>query len=459
MKSGARSGFAQLLVMVLVLVLVPRPSAAQTPSYDPATTVVVFVHGFDSAGFNAVGTFGDDVLHDDLLRVAAVLRQPTWQADPTAPNQIGATTYYGDTPPDWYTDADRAADSSAASGIPRYALRVARYIRRVLERAPGATAVNILSASMGTLVARYLIEHDLLALASEQKITRWGQLVGVTIGNWAASNAPGLLIGRASPEVGQMTYDWVSANISANRTMNSPFYGPMIITHWIASDDGDGVLSAFSDKPNDGTNLSEDEYFSGFTTAAALHAATDGTLQMPGRSFGHTTHTGIRTNDGAWAGIAAMSQNNVRVTVTLTRAQALSTGDSLIQGDSEWVFSASVMSPRAGALYGTTQPLNQYLRAGGNPPLFRFGRNETLFPNLVLFDQIVPPGETALELTLSAEELDWLPQFYNVFENPFGTNKSMGTFTVTLPVTEPSATRLLSDTMDLDVTVSVRTVY
>jgi hypothetical protein len=114
----------------------------------------------------------------------------------------------------------------------------------------------------------------LLALASEQKITRWGQLVGVTIGNWAASNAPGLLIGRASPEVGQMTYDWVSANISANRTMNSPFYGPMIITHWIASDDGDGVLSAFSDKPNDGTNLSEDEYFSGFTTEAALHAAT-----------------------------------------------------------------------------------------------------------------------------------------------------------------------------------------
>lgn len=458
MKNRAARGIAQLLVMVLVLVLVPRPSAAQTPSYDPATTVVVFVHGFDSEGFNAAGVFGDDVLHDDLLRVVAVLRQPTWQVDPTAPNQIAATTYYGDTPPAWYTDADRAADSSAASGIPRYALRVARYVRRVLERAPGATAVNILSASMGTLVSRYMIEHDLLALASEHKITRWGQLVGVTIGNWAASHAPGLLTGEASPDVGQMTYEWVSANISANRTMNSAFYGPMVITQWIASDD-DGVLSAFSGKPNDGTNLSEDEYFSGFTTAAALHAATDGTLQMPGSSFGHTTHTGIRSNHGAWAGIAAMSQNNVRVTVTLTRAKALSTGDSLIQGRGEWVFSASVMSPRAGALYGTTQPLNQYLRAGGNPPLSRLGRNETRFPNLVLFDQIVPPGESALELTLSAEELDWHPKFYNVFENPSGTNKSMGTLTVALPVTGPSVTRLLSDNMDLDVTVSVRTVY
>ena len=458
MKSRTAKGFAQLLVLLLVLAVVPRPSAAQMPSYDPATTVVVFVHGFDPEGFNAAGVFGDDVLDDDVLRVAAALRQPTWQVDPTAPNQIAATAYYGDTPPAWYTDADRAADSSAAPGMPRYALRVARYVRHVLERAPSATAVNILSASMGTLVTRYLIEHDLLALASEHKITRWGNLVGVTIGNWAASNAPGLLTDVASPDVSQMTYEWVSANISANRTMNSPFYGPMIITQWIASDD-DGVLTAFSRKPNDGTNLCEDEYFSGFTTLAALHAATDGTLQMPGSSFGHTTHTGIRNNDGAWAGIAAMSHNNVRVTVTLTRAKALSTGDSLIQGRGEWVFSASVMSPRAAALYGTTQPLNQYVRAGGNPPLFRFGRNETRFPNLVLFDQIVPPGETALELTLSAEELDWHPKFYDVFENPYGSNKSMGTFTVTLPATEPSTTRLLSDTMDLDVTVSVRTVY
>jgi hypothetical protein len=40
--------------------------------------------------------------------------------------------------------------------------------------------------------------------------------------------------------------------------------------------------------------------------------------------------------------------------------------------------------------------------------------------------------------TLSAEELDWLPKFYNVFENPSGTNKSI----VTLPMTGPSVARL-----------------
>jgi len=233
----------------------------------------------------------------------------------------------------------------------------------------------------------------------------------------------------------------------------------MIITHWIATDDGDGVLTLLSDRPNDGTNLSVDESFSDFTTAAALHPATDGTLQMPGRSFGHTTHTGTSDNDGVWAGVAAMSHNNVRVTATLTRVQALSTGDSLFQGRGEWVFSASVNSPRAAALYGATQPLDHFIRQGGNPPLFRFGRNETQFPNLVLFDQIVPPGETELRLTLWAEELDWHPKFYHVLENPFGNNRNMGAFDAILPTTGPSVLRLMNGNMDLDISVEVRTVY
>jgi len=461
MNGETKKGLARLLVVALALILpvTPRASTAATPSYDPATTVVVFVHGFDPDGFRATGIFGDDLWREDLGRLAAVLRQPTWQDDPTAPSQVGATTYYGDTPPSWYTDADRAADSSAAAGMPRYALRVARYIRHLLERASAATAVNIVSASMGTEVARYLIEHDLLLLASEQKITRWGQLVGVLAGNWAASHAPDLLTRTASPDVEQMSYEWVNANISANRTMNSPFYGPMIITNWIATDDGDGVLTLLSDRPNDGTNLSVDESFSDFTTAAALHPATDGTLQMPGRSFGHTTHTGTSDNDGVWAGVAAMSHNNVRVTATLTRVQALSTGDSLFQGRGEWVFSASVNSPRAAALYGATQPLDHFIRQGGNPPLFRFGRNETQFPNLVLFDQIVPPGETELRLTLWAEELDWHPKFYHVLENPFGNNRNMGAFDAILPTTGPSVLRLMNGNMNLDIAVSVRTVY
>ena len=48
-----RKGMTRLLVVALasILPVTPRASTAATPSYDPATTVVVFVHGFDPDGF------------------------------------------------------------------------------------------------------------------------------------------------------------------------------------------------------------------------------------------------------------------------------------------------------------------------------------------------------------------------------------------------------------------------
>src|SRR5574340_458916 len=164
------------LVVFGAVVAVDASQALAAPSYDPATSIVVFVHGFDPEGYTATSVYGDDATGDDLTTLADALRQPTWDVAPTAPNQVAATTYYGSTPPVWYDASDIAADQAMPSGMPRYALRVARYIWHVLERAPAATAVNIVSASMGTEVARYLIEADLLGLASSQTVTRWAQV-------------------------------------------------------------------------------------------------------------------------------------------------------------------------------------------------------------------------------------------------------------------------------------------
>src|SRR5204863_2342270 len=52
MSRETRKGLTRLLVVALALILpvTPRASTAATPSYDPATTVVVFVHGFDPDG-------------------------------------------------------------------------------------------------------------------------------------------------------------------------------------------------------------------------------------------------------------------------------------------------------------------------------------------------------------------------------------------------------------------------
>ena len=80
-----------------------------------------------------------------------------------APNVVAMTSYSGDTPPAYWTPADRAlldqVTAQWGGGVPRYALVVARYARHVLERS-GAEQVNFVSASFGSLIVRWLIEKD-----------------------------------------------------------------------------------------------------------------------------------------------------------------------------------------------------------------------------------------------------------------------------------------------------------
>lgn len=129
----------------------------------------------------------------------------------------------------------------------------------------------------------------------------------------------------------------------------------------------------------------------------------------------------------------------------------------MLQGKGEGVFSASVVSPRAVTLHGTTAPLNHFIRQGGNPSLFLFARNETRFPNLVLFDQIVPPGETTLALHCGPR-ISIGSRRSIASENPSGSIRDLGMFSVNLSTTAPSVTKLTNVNMDVDVSVSMRTV-
>ncbi len=456
----------KMLSMLVVLFFLVVCFPASATSYNPSTTVIVYVHGFSNTGYNRVGVYGDDELDpsifDDVSKLAGMLGQPTWQANPAAANQVAGCTYYGDTAPAWYTAQDIADDAAAPTYVPRYALRVAKYIQHVLQRAPTATGVNIVSGSFGTEISRYLIEHDLLGLASSQKIARWNTIVGVTIGNWAATNASDwfLQLMGGSPDINDMRYTWVDANISTHANMNTALYGPMIITHWAATDDTTELtgLTGFS-YPNDGTNLVQDEYFWSYSTGAALHQATDGTFQMPGLTFQHVQHSAIRYNDGMWAGVCSASQNNKRVTITLSRFKALSTGDGWRQGKGEFVFSFSATSPRAAALYNCTVPLQDYHYEDGISPLLRVGKNETQYPGSVFFDQIVPPGETQLNLTLTVWELDYFYTYYRVTEDPTSPDKNMGVFNVSVSVNGNSTVTVSNGNLQADLTTVVRNVY
>ena len=432
-----------------------QPWSDATPSYDPSTTLVVYVHGYDPDGYLATEVFGEDVWQENLQTLADMLDQPTWLEDAGAPNQIAATTYYGSIPPFYYTPTDIAEDTAYTS-IPQYALRLAKYITHLFERAPDARAVNLVSASMGTEVVRYLIEHDLEGHASSRRITRWSGVVGVAIGNWAATNAPEFLIDlfdQDSPDIPRMAYDWIDANISAHTTLNSPYYEHMIINQWIATNADSGVLTLLSEgKPNDGVNLCEDQYFWG-TTTPLLQG------MMPGRSWIHTCHRCIADSDTAFAGIAAMAQNNVRIRITLTRVKALDIHEEWYQGSGEFVFESRVYSPAAVSLYGVTNPINEYLLKGGNPPLYRYEEDETRYPNTIMFDGIIPPGETQLEVDITGWELDDHLEFYNVWEGWNEEDDALGSFQVMVSTTHPETYVLSNGSVELELSVSVTTLY
>ena len=439
---------------------------AHAVSYNPNTSIICYVHGFDNNGWTYTNVFGDDSniqdVQDGVNQIAAFLGRPTNMTDPTAANQVCGATYYGTQPPSWYTSTDIAEDNAAGACVPKYALRMAKYIQHVLQRS-SASSVIVLGGSFGGEITRYMIEHNLCNLSSTQMISRWMPIVGVVRGNWAASNINYDLLGpifgeNPSPDIDCMQYSWITANISANTTLNSPYFAPMLITQFCATDDGDGYITALNNNSNDGTNMTSDENFAGYSTTAALHPATNGSLQMPGVAFYPTVHTGIVDHMGMWAGVAAAASNNVRVTIKLSRFKALKTGDTWLTGNGEWVYNSNVVSPRAATLYGVTAPMCDIRWENGASPMWRLAKNATVTPNSILFDMTVPPGETSVTLTFNPWELDNKYPFYNVVE--LGSNTDMGTKVVTISTTSNSVVTVVqSGNYEADFTTTITYTY
>ena len=441
-------------------------SMAYAVSYNPATSIVVYVHGFDNNGWTYTNVYGDDSTIEDIAgpvnQIAAFLGRPTNISNPAAPNQVCGATYYGTQSPAWYTAADIAADNAAGACVPKYALRMAKYIQHVLQRS-GASSAIVLGGSFGGEITRYMIENNVCSLASTQMISRWMPIVGVVRGNWAASSINYDLLGPIfgedpSPDIDCMQYSWISSNISANTTLNSTYFAPMLISQFCATDDNDGYITALNNNANDGTNMTSDEYFSGYSTTAALHAATDGTLQMPGIAYYPTVHTGIVDHMGMWAGVAAAASNNKRVTIKLSRFKALKTNESWLLGNGEWVFNANTVSPMAATLYGVTAPMCDIRWENGASPMWRLAKNGQVTPNTILFDMIVPPGETSLTLTFNAWELDNKYPFYNIIE--ISGNSNMGTKVVTISTTANSTVSVVqTGNFEADFTTTIKNVY
>jgi flagellar hook capping protein FlgD len=396
------------------------PAAA---AHDPNVTATLYVLGYDPAGAGRQGVFGDDH-HEPLAdSIAAFAGLPTSDvpSGPLLPNAVVGTNYYGDTPPSYYSPADVAEVAEVTShwggGVPRYALIVAKHARRTLARS-GAQQVNFVSASFGSLIVRWLIEHDVEGLASEGRIARWLTVEGLVAGNWAASHDDLVslleLLGPAPIDVNHMTYDWIETHLHTPRTEAAdPAYAGILIGQVGSTDDRynnaalRGAMLAYNEyQPNDGVQGLHDARFH-TVTAGARFAGMPPTLAL----F-HATHPGLASWRIAWAEAATFLTARRRVTVTMTSAQVTNLREPQ-QPFWDWrpaevVFEGRVHSPAAEARWAVTQPLSAYVKEGAAAPLRRYrNQGETQQVDHVVFDDLVRPDETELRLDLHAYEVDY----------------------------------------------------
>jgi hypothetical protein len=418
--------------------------------YDPAKTVTVYVHGFDPAGYRASGIFGEDTYEEFFNEIPAFIDLPTTAnaEDLNKSNLFAATTYYGDTPPSYYT-ADDIAQLDAITeeyggGIPRYAMIVAKYTKHLLERT-GAQQVNFISGSMGSLVVRWLIEKDVEALASNRKIARWFSVEGVVNGNYGASKS--LLyklyesVEKTSIDITHMKYSWIKRNLSNPRsTGQSPFYKDILVGFETSTDDSpkEGLLTKImlthgQFQPNDGYQIAKDTLLSNILEPYRFQG------HNPTHTYLHETHLGVKKSPALWAEIANFLTSTKRVKITLMDVKV----DDIKEKNrwyykklpAEIIFESRVYSPALYLQWNISQPVCERLYTGGVPPIVKYKRKkQTKNVNQTLFDDFVTPLENSMTITLNAKEIDGDLR-YKVYES-FKDRKysNIGEITFSVPL-------------------------
>ncbi len=460
----------------------PAPCAPHDPPLaNPATTVTVEVHGwkgFDSA-FPPDEVYGRDRSGShisDTIRLIGNL--PDGLQNPTAPQQVLGTRYYGTIPPAYYTDSD-IQEVEALEGIPRYALIVAKHAHHVMERS-GATNVNFVCHSMGGLVTRYLMEHDLEALVSQGKVARWVTLAGLIPGASLARLFGGIIVEAAEEyginviDIEHMMPSWVNENVACDgngEEGNSPIFGGIYIHHVIADA---YLLEEYSLPlldlinpgflPNDAVLFTAEQHFHGQAPEARFPAAS-GELLEASRSYHEADHFAIRDSLGAHAAAAAALLGSRRVRVTLTEMTLLNDeekDDIFDFGEhgfppAEIVAESEVSWPYLESL-GIQEFVGERDRNNRVVPVTEMFEGDTAGNlGLVLYDSPVLDEVDEFILKLRMREVDWYPT-EDVLEYIFDVDDSMGTAVLTLPV-EAQTFQLNLPSVVVKLNVAVYTLY
>lgn len=425
----------------LLLTLVSGKASAVAPPFKTATIVV---RGFENSGASATGTFGSDKVNSTVEALAASIGLPTSTVNPLAPNQVAYTDYYGNTPPAYYTQSDlddlTSVTNAYGGGIPRYAVIVAKYAKHVMQRS-GAEQVNLLGVSMGGLVSRWIVEKDIEGLVSSGKVARWIVIEGVVAGNWICSEGGQSLrdfvedtFDLNAIDLQHMSYAWVTANIHNPRDESSnPLLANFPIHFWTPADDdlNGKALTFASQKANDGVQLLRDTHLRDLAPAARYLGL------MPTRSFIHATHESSKQNLGIRAGVAANLFGRRRVTVTLQTVYVNNDKENSSMEPAEIVFGVEVKSPRAQALYGITQAVNDRRFMDNSMPVAPLPEDTTVTVGLVFFDDMILPGEDRLRIKTDVREVDY-DIVYGINENLFNPEDTLDNINIEVSTLAPA---------------------
>ena len=412
-------------------------SKAEIEQNKTTKTVTIYVHGYSKSGYNRQGIYGDineDSVIDNLVEFTNL---PTMQTyDENSTNILAVTPYYGDEAPNYYTEQDiadiEAVTKAYGGGIPRYATIIAKFAKHVMEET-NATNVNIVSASMGSLVTRWLIEKDIEQLASEKKIAKWLSIEGVIRGNYAASNS--ILMDLIDPiekqhiDTEHMNYSWIQDNLEGTSATH-PNYKDIQMSFISSTHDKDGALDTFLSingqlQANDGVQLLKDTKF----------AQTPN--HTPTYTHYYQDHLGIKEDKGAWAQVATILSSKKRVKITLVSAQISDLHESIyfLNKRAEMVFESTVTSPKVYEKYGIDEAISERIVAGGALNLIKYkNENESKAVGQVIFNDFVLDDENELSVKITGYELDKI-LIYGVREISTQSSKaSLGTIELNIPL-------------------------
>ncbi len=371
---------------------------------------------------------GEDEVESFFSEVPTFLGLPTVsnEEDKNKPNVVTATSYYGDTYPDYYTQQDKYDVDNASEGVPRYALILAKYASHIMQRT-GASQVNFISGSMGALVTRYMIEKDLETLASQKKIARWMTIEGVVNGNYATSKS---LLYKIVDEVDEfsidtkhMKYDWVEKTFGSPKSIGqSPYYKDILIGSQTSTKDNPKehaltilMLARGQFQPNDGVQAARDTYFSSILEPYRFNG------QNPTHSYLHENHLGVKDSKSLWMQIGNFILSNKRVKITILDAKV----DDISEKDkwylkrlpAEIIFESEVFSPEVSEKWGVDTAMSERLYSGALPQIVKYKKKgQTKDVNQVIYNDFVLPTEDSLDVTLTVREIDGDVR-YEVYES------------------------------------------